>query len=49
MIENIFEGITKFKSKDELLEEEFEKFVTIYKPDNKYVLRNEEFPQGIHH
>jgi len=38
MIENIFEGITKFKSKDELLEEEFEKFVTIYKPDNKYVL-----------
>jgi len=38
MIENIFEGITKFKNKDELLEEEFEKFVTIYKPDNKYVL-----------
>lgn len=38
MIENIFEGVTKFKSKDELLEEEFEKFVTIYKPDNKYVL-----------
>jgi len=38
IIENIFEGITKFKSKDELLEEEFEKFVTIYKPDNKYVL-----------
>ncbi len=38
MIENIFAGLTKFKSKDELLEEEFEKFVTIYKPDNKYVL-----------
>jgi type I restriction enzyme, R subunit len=38
MIENIFEGTTTFKSKDELLEEEFEKFVTIYKPDNKYVL-----------
>jgi len=38
IIENIFEGVTKFKSKDELLEEEFEKFVTIYKPDNKYVL-----------
>lgn len=38
MIENIFEGTTKFKTKDELLEEEFEKFVTIYKPDNKYVL-----------
>ncbi len=38
MIENIFEGLPTFKSKDELLEEEFEKFVTIYKLDNKYVL-----------
>lgn len=37
-IEKIFGGITKFKSKDELLEEEFEKFVAIYKPDNKYAL-----------
>ncbi|MFA4990850.1 MAG: DEAD/DEAH box helicase family protein [Candidatus Paceibacterota bacterium] len=38
VIEKIFGGINKFKSKDELLEEEFEKFVTIYKPDNKYAL-----------
>jgi len=37
-IEKIFGGINKFKSKDELLEEEFEKFVAIHKPDSKYVL-----------
>lgn len=37
-IEKIFGGIAKFKSKDELLEEEFEKFVAIYKPDNKFAL-----------
>lgn len=37
-IEKIFGGIKKFKTKDELLEEEFEKFVAIYKPDNKSVL-----------
>ena len=37
-IEKIFGGIKKFKTKDELLEEEFEKFVAIYKPDNKYAL-----------
>jgi len=37
-IEKIFGGITKFKTKDELLEEEFEKFVAIYKPDSKFVL-----------
>lgn len=37
-IEKIFGGINKFKTKDELLEEEFEKFVAIYKPDNKYAL-----------
>ena len=37
-IEKIFGGISKFKSKDELLEDEFEKFVVIYKPDNKYAL-----------
>ena len=37
-IEKIFGRISKFKSKDELLEDEFEKFVTIYKPDNKYVM-----------
>jgi type I restriction enzyme R subunit len=37
-IEKIFGGIKTFKSKDELLEDEFEKFVTIYKPDSKHVL-----------
>jgi type I restriction enzyme, R subunit len=37
-IEKIFGSISKFKSKDELLEDEFEKFVAIYKPDSKYVL-----------
>lgn len=37
-IEKIFGSINKFKSKDELLEDEFEKFVNIYKPDNKYIL-----------
>ena len=38
LIEKIFGGIKKFKTKDELLEEEFEKFVAIYKPDNKFIL-----------
>ena len=37
-IEKIFGGITAFKSKDELLEEEFEKFVAILKPDSKHIL-----------
>ena len=36
-IEKIFGGINKFKTKDELLEEEFEKFISIYKPESKYV------------
>jgi type I restriction enzyme R subunit len=36
-IEKIFGRIAHFKSKDELLEEEFDKFVTIYKPENKYI------------
>ncbi len=38
IIEKIFGGISYFKSKDELLEEEFEKFVSIYKPDGKYIV-----------
>lgn len=38
IIEKIFGLIRDFKTKDELLEEEFEKFVSIYKPDSKYVL-----------
>ncbi|MCL4497279.1 MAG: DEAD/DEAH box helicase family protein [Deltaproteobacteria bacterium] len=37
-IEKIFGGINEFKTKDELLEEEFEKFMIIYKPENKYIL-----------
>ena len=38
IIEKIFGGIPKFKSKDELLEEEFEKFVSVNQLENKYVL-----------
>ncbi len=33
VVEKIFGIIPKFKSKDELLEEEFEKFISIYPPD----------------
>jgi len=42
-IEKIFGGIAKFKSKDELLEEEFEKFVSIYKPENDNILQIKNF------
>jgi type I restriction enzyme, R subunit len=38
IVEKIFGGITKFKSKDDLLEDEFERFIAIYKPESKYVL-----------
>lgn len=38
IIERVFGNVKEFKSKDQLLDEEFEKFVTIYKPENKYVL-----------
>lgn len=37
IIEKIFGLIKNFKSKDDLLEEEFDKFVAIYKPTNKFV------------
>lgn len=37
-VEKIFGGITGFKSKDELLEEEFGKFISINKLDNKYLM-----------
>lgn len=37
MVDKIFGGIKTFKPKDELLDEEVEKFISIYKPDNKYV------------
>jgi type I restriction enzyme R subunit len=37
MIDKAFGNIDRFKSKDELLEEEFQKFVTIEKPDNDHL------------
>ncbi len=37
-IAKAFGGITRFKSKDELLEDEFEQFVAINKPDSQYVM-----------
>ena len=36
IMDKIFGRLDKFKDKDELLEEEFEKFVSIHKPDSKY-------------
>jgi type I restriction enzyme R subunit len=38
LLDKAFGQINTFKSKDELLEEEFAKFVAINKPDNKYVV-----------
>lgn len=37
-IEKAFGKITDFKTKDELLNEEFEKFIAIHKPENQFVL-----------
>lgn len=37
-IEKVFGGIANFKSKDELLEGEFEKFVAINKPESQFVM-----------
>jgi type I restriction enzyme R subunit len=37
-IEKVFGGIANFKSKDELLEDEFEKFIAINKPESQFVL-----------
>jgi type I site-specific restriction endonuclease len=37
VLERIFGFINKFKDKNELLEEECEKFISIYKPESKYV------------
>jgi len=37
VLERIFGFIDKFKDKDEILEEEVEKFISIYKPESKYV------------
>jgi len=39
MVEKIFGIIPKFKSKDELLEEEFDKFVSIYPPEEDVNIR----------
>ena len=38
IIEKAFGGITRFKTKDELLEDEFANFVAINKPDNKHIV-----------
>ncbi len=37
ILEKIFGRIKKFKSKDELLEEEVEKFISLYHPENKFI------------
>ncbi|MDO9463924.1 MAG: DEAD/DEAH box helicase family protein [bacterium] len=37
ILEKIFGRIKKFKSKDELLEEEIGKFISIYHPENKFI------------
>ena len=37
VLERIFGFIDKFKDKNELLEEECQKFISIYKPESKYV------------
>jgi type I restriction enzyme R subunit len=36
-LERVFGFIDKFKSKDEKLEEEAQKFISIYKPESKYI------------
>jgi len=36
ILDKIFGRLDKFKSKDELLEDECEKFISIYKPESKY-------------
>ncbi|MDA3792069.1 MAG: DEAD/DEAH box helicase family protein [Elusimicrobia bacterium] len=37
-IDYVFGNISRFKLKDEMLDEEVDKFISIYKPENKYVL-----------
>lgn len=37
-LERVFGFIDRFKTKEELLEEECEKFISIYKPESEYVL-----------
>ena len=43
ILEKIFELIPHFKSKNELLDDEFDKFVAIYKPDPKYIIQIRNF------
>ncbi len=37
ILEKIFGRIKEFKSRDDLLEEEVEKFISIYHPENKFI------------
>ena len=37
ILEKIFGRIKKFKTKDDLLEEEVEKFISIYHPEHKFI------------
>jgi len=37
ILERIFGRIKKFKTKDDLLEEEIEKFISLYHPENKFI------------
>ena len=43
ILERIFDLIPHFKSKDELLNDEFDKFVSIHKPDAEYILPMKNF------
>lgn len=43
IIEKAFGGIKRFKSKDELLNEELDKFVSIYKPSASHISRIRDF------
>ena len=38
ILEKIFDLIPRFKSRDELLNDEFDKFVSVHKPDAEYIL-----------
>ncbi len=38
VLQKTFGMIDNFKTKDELLEDEFNKFISIHKPDNRYIL-----------
>ena len=49
ILEKVFGLIPRFKSKDELLEEEFAKFVADYKPDEAAAIGHQELLQGLHH